>query len=72
LAGVRLGEIRKLAKKIKTNHELAIALWETGNIDARLLTTLLTLRPNLDQSNGEPAGLNYFPLPGPLPFSRLR
>ncbi|MFQ5629066.1 MAG: DNA alkylation repair protein [bacterium] len=39
--GVRLGEIRKLAKKIKTNHELALALWETGNIDARLLATLL-------------------------------
>ncbi len=39
--GVRLGDIRKLAKKIKTNHELAIALWETGNIDARLLAILL-------------------------------
>lgn len=39
--GVRLGEIRKLAKKIKTNHELALALWETGNIDARFLAILL-------------------------------
>jgi 3-methyladenine DNA glycosylase AlkD len=39
--GVRLGDIRKLAKKIKTNHELALALWETGNVDARLLATLL-------------------------------
>jgi 3-methyladenine DNA glycosylase AlkD len=39
--GVRLGDIRKLAKKIKANHELAMALWETGNIDARLLATLL-------------------------------
>lgn len=29
--GVRLSDIRKLAKEIKTNHELAIALWETGN-----------------------------------------
>ena len=27
--GVRLGDIRKLAAKIKTNHELAIALWES-------------------------------------------
>ena len=27
--GVRLGDIRKLAAKIKTNQELAIALWET-------------------------------------------
>ncbi len=39
--GVRLGDLRKLAKKIKTNHELAVALWEAGNIDARLLATLL-------------------------------
>jgi len=39
--GVRLGDIRKLAKEIKTNHELGRALWETGNIDARLLAILL-------------------------------
>jgi 3-methyladenine DNA glycosylase AlkD len=39
--GVRLGDIRKLAAKIKTNHQLAIALWDTGNIDARLLAILL-------------------------------
>lgn len=43
--GVRLGDIRKLAKEIKTDHELAMALWETGNIDARLLAILL-LKPN--------------------------
>ena len=39
--GVRLGEIRKLARTIKTNHELALTLWETENIDARLLSILL-------------------------------
>ena len=39
--GVRRGDVRKLAKTIKTNHELAMALWETGNIDARLLATLV-------------------------------
>ena len=39
--GVKLGDLRVLAKKIKTNHELALALWETGNIDAQLLATLL-------------------------------
>ena len=42
--GVRLGELRTLAKKIKTNHELALALWETGNIDARLLA-ILVIKP---------------------------
>lgn len=39
--GVPLGDIRKLAAKIKSNHALALALWETGNIDARLLAILL-------------------------------
>ena len=39
--GVSLGDIRKLAKKIKTNHELALALWNTGNADAQFLSTLL-------------------------------
>jgi 3-methyladenine DNA glycosylase AlkD len=39
--GVRRGDVRKLAKKIRTNHELAVALWETGNIDARFLATLV-------------------------------
>jgi 3-methyladenine DNA glycosylase AlkD len=39
--GVQLGDIRKLGAKIKTNHEMALALWETENIDARLLAILL-------------------------------
>src|SRR4030095_15836358 len=39
--GVRLGDIRNLAKKIKSDHELALALWKTGNVDAQLLATLL-------------------------------
>jgi 3-methyladenine DNA glycosylase AlkD len=39
--GVSLGDIRVLAKKIRTNHELALSLWETGNVDAQFLATLL-------------------------------
>ena len=39
--GVSLGDIRAVAKKIKTNHELALALWENGNVDAQFLATLL-------------------------------
>jgi len=45
--GVRRGDIRKLAKTIKHNHELATALWETGNIDARFLAILLIKPKNL-------------------------
>jgi 3-methyladenine DNA glycosylase AlkD len=39
--GVKRGDIRKLADKIKTNHELALSLWKTGNLDAQFLATLL-------------------------------
>jgi 3-methyladenine DNA glycosylase AlkD len=39
--GVSRGDVRKLANKIKTNHELALALWNTGNLDAQFLATLL-------------------------------
>lgn len=39
--GVKLGDIRKIAAKIKTNDPLALALWDTGNVDARLLAILL-------------------------------
>jgi len=39
--GVKLGEIRKVATKIKTDHELALSLWKTGNLDAQFLATLL-------------------------------
>ena len=42
--GVKLGDLRKLAKKIKQNQELALELWETGNVDARFLAILL-LKP---------------------------
>src|SRR5712692_3748841 len=45
--GVKLGDIRGLAKKIKTNHELALALWKSGNIDAQLLATLVIKPTNL-------------------------
>jgi len=44
--GVKLGDIRKLASKIKTNHKLAMSLWETGNADARFLAALI-MEPKL-------------------------
>ncbi len=43
--GVKLGDLKKLANKIKSNHELALALWKTENIDSRLLATLI-IKPN--------------------------
>jgi len=40
--GVRLGDIRKVAKEIGTDHEQALTLWETGNLEARLLAILMS------------------------------
>lgn len=39
--GVKLGDIRKLAAKLKGDDALAAALWDTGNIDAQFLAALL-------------------------------
>jgi len=39
--GVKLGDLRKVAKKIKTNHSLALELWETKNFDAQMLAMLI-------------------------------
>jgi hypothetical protein len=39
--GVKLGDIRAMAKKINTDHQLALNLWDTGNVEAQLLATLI-------------------------------
>ena len=39
--GVKHGDIRALAKKIGSDHGLATALWDTGNVEAQLLAVLL-------------------------------
>ena len=48
--GVRLGDIRKVAAEIKSDDELATALWETENIDAQLLAILLFKPKKLSRS----------------------
>ena len=45
--GVKLGDIRKIAAKIKADHALALAFWETGNLEARLVAILLIKPKNL-------------------------
>lgn len=45
--GVKLGDIRKVAATIRTNHELGLELWETGNLDARLLAILVMVPKKL-------------------------
>lgn len=42
--GVKMGDIRSLAKEIKSDHTLGLELWKTGNADARFLSVLI-LKP---------------------------
>lgn len=42
--GVKTGDIRNIAKQIKTDHALGQELWKTGNADAQFLA-LLILKP---------------------------
>jgi 3-methyladenine DNA glycosylase AlkD len=44
--GVNLSKLRELAKRLKTQHELASELWTTDDTAARLLA-LLICRPKL-------------------------
>lgn len=39
--GVSIYDLRKMAASIGTDHELALALWETGNHEARLLACFI-------------------------------
>lgn len=39
--GVKMGDIRALAKKIKMNHAVGLELWNSDNIDAQFLATLI-------------------------------
>src|SRR5215207_6482970 len=39
--GVKLGDIRTVAKRLGRDTALALGLWRTGNVDAQLLATLL-------------------------------
>jgi 3-methyladenine DNA glycosylase AlkD len=39
--GVNLSALRAVAKRLKTQHELARELWDTGDTAARLLATLI-------------------------------
>lgn len=44
--GVNLGKLRALAKRLKTQQDLACGLWDTGDTAARLLA-LLICRPKV-------------------------
>jgi 3-methyladenine DNA glycosylase AlkD len=39
--GVKVGDLKKIVKKIKKNHELSLQLYDTGNSDAMYLAGLI-------------------------------
>ncbi|PJJ80039.1 DNA alkylation repair protein [Mucilaginibacter auburnensis] len=45
--GVKMGDIRAVAKALKTNHKLALELWATGNVEARLVAILVMVPKEL-------------------------
>lgn len=53
--GVKIEDLKKLLKRLKGDHALALALWETGNSDARYLAGLLA-----DASRLTPAQLDHW------------
>lgn len=59
--GVKMGDVRTIAKSIKSNHELGLQLWETGNLDAMLLATLIMKPKQLSEEDAErlAASVNY-------------
>src|SRR5689334_11367328 len=66
--GVKMGDIRNVAKRLKTNPELAAALWRTGNLDAMHLAVLL-MRPKDITADELEQMVRTIPVPsGPTPF----
>lgn len=46
--GVSFAHLKDLKKKIKTDHELAVGLWNSGNHDARMLAGMIADPQRLD------------------------
>jgi 3-methyladenine DNA glycosylase AlkD len=51
--GVSVPELRKLAKQIGKNHQLALDLWETGIADARILASMIDMPEKLTDKQME-------------------
>ena len=46
--GVKLGDIKKIAKELKTDHSFAVELWRSGGFHRRLLAVLIMDRKEID------------------------
>lgn len=50
LFGVKVGDLKKILKKTKKNHELSVALYQTGNSDAMYLAGLMADETRISKS----------------------
>lgn len=53
LFGVKVGDLKKILKKTKKNHELSLALYDTGNSDAMYLAGLMADETKITQEQLE-------------------
>ncbi len=53
LFGVPLGKLRAQAEALGRDHALALSLWETGNIDAQLLSAMILDPVKLEKAQAE-------------------
>jgi 3-methyladenine DNA glycosylase AlkD len=49
--GVKIEDLKKIQKRVKKNHELALALYDTGNSDAMYLAGLVADPPRMKKAD---------------------
>lgn len=72
--GVKMSDIRALAKSTKLNHELGLELWASGNVEAMLLATLILKPKQLSEDDLErmTAAVTYnHPADAPLAYTQI-
>jgi 3-methyladenine DNA glycosylase AlkD len=51
--GIKIPELRRLAKEIGRDHQLALALWETGVAEAMILSSMIDVPEEVSQAQME-------------------
>ena len=50
IIGVKMGDLRSIATRLKKQHALGLALWDTGWFEARVLATMLLVPRELSEA----------------------
>ena len=64
LFGISPADLEKFRKQVGTNHELALELWRTGNIDARILAVQVADPQRISPADLDrwASAIRYYPL----------